>query len=89
MRGIDTCYVRTYTVRMNITFSIDDQTGQRARERAMAMGKSLNQAVREYLRHLAGEDQDVEREIEEFERLSGLGNSKGWKFNRDEIHERR
>ncbi|MFP5207187.1 MAG: MerR family transcriptional regulator [Acidobacteriota bacterium] len=74
---------------MNITFSIDDQTGQRARERAMAMGKSLNQAVREYLRHLAGEDQDVEREIEEFERLSGLGNSKGWKFNRDEIHERR
>ena len=74
---------------MNITFSIDDQTGQRARERATAMGKSLNQAVREYLQHLAGEDQDVEREIEEFERLSGLGNSKGWKFNRDEIHERR
>ena len=27
-------------------------------------------------------------EVEEFKRLSGGGDSRGWKFNRDEIHER-
>jgi hypothetical protein len=73
---------------MNITFSVDEQVAERARERAGAMGKSLNQVVRDYLSHLAG-DEDLERELEEFERLSGLGDSNGWKFNRDEIHERR
>jgi hypothetical protein len=30
----------------------------------------------------------AERSIEEFERLSGQGNSVGWTFNRDEIHQR-
>jgi hypothetical protein len=32
---------------------------------------------------------DVEQWIEEFERLSGSGHSNGWRFDRDEIHERR
>ena len=31
---------------------------------------------------------DPERSIEEFKRLSGKGNSRGWRFNRDEIHSR-
>jgi hypothetical protein len=52
------------------------------------MGKSLNQEIRDHLQHLAG-DEDLERDLAEFERLSGLGDSQGWKFNRDEIHERR
>ena len=52
------------------------------------MGKSLNQEIRDHLQHLAGDD-DLERDLKEFERLSGLGDSQGWKFNRDEIHERR
>jgi replicative DNA helicase len=73
---------------MNITLSVDEQIAARARKRASAMGKSLNQLVRDYLQHLAGDD-DLERELEEFERLSGLGDSKGWKFNRDEIYERK
>jgi hypothetical protein len=30
----------------------------------------------------------AKRNLEEFERLSGQGNSSGWKFDRDEIHER-
>jgi hypothetical protein len=51
------------------------------------MGTSLNQVIRDYLRKLAGGD-DAERSIEEFRRLSGTGNSRGWRFNRDEIHER-
>jgi len=79
--------VRTYTVFMNITLSVDEKTVARARKRAEAMGTSLNQVIREYLKKLAGSD-DVERSIEEFERLSGGGHSQGWKFNRDEIHER-
>jgi Ribbon-helix-helix protein, copG family len=84
---VDTVYVRTYTVFMNITFSVDEKTVARARKRAEAMGRSLNQVIREYLQKLAGSD-DPERSIEEFRRLSGTGDSRGWRFNRDEIHER-
>ena len=73
---------------MNITLSIDEQIAERAREKLRAVGKSLNQEIRDHLQHLAGDD-DVERVLEMFERLSGLGDSQGWKFNRDEIHERR
>jgi hypothetical protein len=74
-------------MRVNITLSVDEQTIERARKRAEALGKSLNQLLLDYLQKLAGTD-DPERSIEEFERLSGSGNSNGWKFNRDEIHER-
>ena len=80
--------MRTYPVWMNITLSIDEQIAERAREKLRAMGKSLNQEIRDHLQHLAGDD-DLERDLAEFERLSGLGNSNGSKFNRDEIHERR
>src|ERR1035438_3315018 len=78
----DTGYLRTYTVFMNVTLSIDEQTVERARKRAQALGKSLNQLIRDYLQKLAGGD-DSERSIEEFERLSGGGHSNGWKFDRD------
>jgi hypothetical protein len=72
---------------MNVTLSIDEQTVTRARKRAAALGKSLNQLIRDYLQTLAGGD-DPERSIEEFKRLSGRGNSRGWRFDRNEIHER-
>jgi hypothetical protein len=73
---------------MNITLSIDEQLIARARKKAQALGKSLNQLIRDYLSTVAGED-DAELDIEEFKRLSGKGHSRGWRFNRDEIHERR
>jgi Family of unknown function (DUF6364) len=79
--------VRTYTVLVNITLSVDERTVARARKRAEAIGTSLNQVIRDYLQKLAGDD-DPERSIEEFRRLSGTGDSRGWRFNRDEIHER-
>jgi Family of unknown function (DUF6364) len=79
--------MRTYTVSMNVTLSIDEQLVARARKKADALGKSLNQLIRDYLQRLAGGD-DPERSIEEFRRLSGRGHSHGWRFNRDEIHER-
>jgi hypothetical protein len=72
---------------MNVTLSIDDQLVSRARKKAEALGKSLNQLIRDYLQTVAGGN-DPERSIEEFKQLSGKGNSRGWRFNRDEIHER-
>jgi len=72
---------------MNVTLSLDDQLVTRARRKAEALGKSLNQLIRDYLQTVAGGD-DPERSIEEFKRLSGRGHSRGWRFNRDEIHSR-
>jgi Family of unknown function (DUF6364) len=75
---------------MNLTLSVDDEVILRARRRAEALGTSVNQLVREYLEQLAGKS-DPNEDAEEFERLSKLarGDSRGWKFNRDELHERR
>ena len=74
---------------MNITLSVDKVVIQRARKRAEALGKSLNQLVREYLQQLAGGD-DPKEDIERLRQLTaeGQGRSRGWRFNRDEIHER-
>jgi hypothetical protein len=74
---------------MNLTLSVDERTAARARKRAQAMGKSLNQLVREYLERLGGSD-DAPQDVEELRRLSleGRGRSRGWRFNRDELHER-
>ena len=73
---------------MNVTLSIDEQLVARTREKAEALGKSLNQLIRDYLQTVTGGD-DPERSIEEFKRLSGQGHSRGWRFRRDEIHERK
>jgi hypothetical protein len=73
---------------MNITLSIDEQLVERAREKLRAVGKSINQEIRDHLARVAGED-DVERDIEFLKRTAGLGDSKGWKWNREEIYEER
>jgi len=75
---------------MNVTLSIDDEVMQRARRRAEVLGTSVNQLVREYLEQLAGKT-DPNEDAAEFERLSLLaqGDSRGWKFDREELHERR
>jgi Family of unknown function (DUF6364) len=74
---------------MNVTLSIDDRVMREARRRAEAMGTSVNQLVRQFLEQLAGRT-DPEADAAEFERLSraAKGNSRGWKFNREELHER-
>ena len=72
---------------MNLTLSVDEQVVARARKNAEALGKSLNQLIRDYLENLAGLD-DAERSIEEFKRLSGKGDSRGWRFKRDELYDR-
>jgi hypothetical protein len=74
---------------MNITLSIDEQLVERARETLRAVGKSLNQEIREHLQHVAGDD-DLERDLEFLEKTSGLGKpDANWKFNRDEVYEER
>jgi hypothetical protein len=87
--ALDTISVRTYYVSMNVTLSVDDEIVLRARRRAEALGKSVNQLVREYLEQLAGKS-DPNEDAAEFERLSKLanGDSRGWEFNREELHER-
>ncbi|MBK5292306.1 MAG: MerR family transcriptional regulator [Acidobacteriia bacterium] len=74
---------------MNITLSVDDEVIQKARRQAELLGTSVNQLVRQYLEQLAGKS-DPNRDADEFARLSELsqGNSKGWKFNREDVHER-
>jgi hypothetical protein len=68
---------------MKFTIFVDDEVMARVRRRADALGTSVEDLVREYLGGLGDADA--------FEQLSGLshGDSRGWKFNREEIHERR
>jgi antitoxin component of RelBE/YafQ-DinJ toxin-antitoxin module len=71
---------------MNITLSIDEQVADRARRAAQAMGKSLNQVVRDHLEQLAGRAQ-LEAEVAAYLESTARtpGRLKAWKFNRDEL----
>lgn len=74
---------------MNITLSVNEQVAQRAREAAQKMGKSLNQAVRDYLDQLAGSAQRSEQWSQFEERcMHSSAKLAGWKFDRDEANER-
>jgi len=74
---------------MNITLSVDEQVAQRAREAAQKMGKSLNQAVRDYLDQLAGSDvRGANWEQFEARCLQSKATLGDWKFNREEANER-
>ncbi len=74
---------------MNITLSVDEKTAERARKVAQAMGTSLNQLVRDYMEQLAGQD-DAAGTVAELRRLSmqSSGDSRGWRFDREALHER-
>ena len=74
---------------MNITLAIDERLADRAREAAQGMGKSLNQVVREHLEQLAGQAQ-LDAELQAFRQstVATPGRLNGWKFDRDEIHDR-
>jgi hypothetical protein len=75
---------------MNITLSIDERLVEEARRLAQARGTSLNQLVRDYLEGLV-RPRSAESYSVELRRLSaeGKGRSTGWRFDRDELHERR
>ena len=74
---------------MNITLSIDKRLAEKARRTAGALGMSLNEMIRRYLLQVTGEPEPAEV----FQELKTLltergGHSGGWRFDRDEIHER-
>lgn len=74
----------------NVTLAIDEQLLERAREKLHATGKTVNQEIREHLRMIAGDDEELEKAIEFFVTTSGQGKPEpGWKWNRDEIYEDR
>jgi hypothetical protein len=74
---------------MNLTLSIDEQTVERAREKLRAVGKSVNQEIREHLAHIAG-DNDLESDMEFLRKTAGMGKPEpGWKWDRDEVYEDR
>lgn len=74
---------------MNITLSVDERIAEEARKAAGAMGKSLNQAVRDYLEQLAGVHKlDAELQAFEASALNTPGRLRGWKFNREEANRR-
>jgi hypothetical protein len=74
---------------MNLTLAVDERLVEQARKIAESQGKSLNQVIREFLEELTS-PLTAAGEMEELRRLSleGQGRSKGWKFDRQEIHER-
>lgn len=72
---------------MNITLSVDEKTVLAARKVAAAMGKSLNELIREDLERLTRQEHR-ERDLAEFKSLNNQGHSQNWQFNRDELHER-
>jgi antitoxin component of RelBE/YafQ-DinJ toxin-antitoxin module len=74
---------------MNITLSIDERVAEQARQAAMAMGKSLNQAVRDYLEQLAGRAQ-LESEIAEYLASTARtpGRLRGWEYSREDLQRR-
>jgi hypothetical protein len=72
---------------MVLTLSIDEQLAQRAQQVAESQGMSLDQLIQHYLEDLTAQS-SVREDIAEIRLLSGQGNSQGWRFNRDEIHER-
>jgi hypothetical protein len=82
-----------YHVTMSLTIALDDELLQRAQKRAESLGTTVDEVVRQYVEDFANAPEKIVPEdwVEEFIRLSTppRGDSKGWKFNRDEIHERR
>lgn len=73
---------------MTLQLSIDDRIVQEARKVAESMGTSIDQLVRDYLEKLPS-SVDIEAELEELDRLSeeAKGDSRGWKFNRNEAYD--
>ena len=71
---------------MKVTICLDGRVVAAARKRAEALGKSLVRLIGEYLRTFA--EDDLQTSIAEFKKLSGRGDSRGERFDRDEAHNR-
>ena len=79
----------TYPVGVNVTLSLDDKLLERARKLAARRGISLNQMIRDYLSELTGE-LSPDEVVADLDALwaESRGDSRGWRFNREELHDR-
>ena len=71
---------------MKVILEIDDNVLKAAQERANDRGVTIEQLVNKFLAEF-GANAHLEAAADEFRRLSreAKGNSRGWKFNREEI----
>jgi hypothetical protein len=76
-------------VGVNVTLSLDDRLLERARRLAARRGVSLNQMIRDYLSDVTGE-LSPDEVVAELDALwaESRGDSRGWRFNREELHDR-
>jgi hypothetical protein len=76
-------------VGVNVTLSLDDKLLERARKLAARRGISLNQMIRDYLSELTGE-LSPDEVVADLDALwaESRGDSRGWRFNREELHDR-
>jgi hypothetical protein len=75
--------------KVNITLSADADLVRKARRAARRQGKSLNQLVREYMQSLCESDRGETSASRLFQLMDqAMGDMKGRRFNRDEIHDR-
>lgn len=74
--------------RKNLTLSADASIIDEARALAISQGTTINSLFREFLEQFVQAKKGTA--IDEFLRLAKefQGDSKGWKFNRDEAYER-
>ena len=75
---------------MNITLSADKELISNSRRYAEKHNTTLNNLVREYLKHITNELQsdNAALEFENLARESGGKSSPDYKFNRDDIYDR-
>ena len=75
---------------MNITLSADQELIRKSREYAKKQGTSLNNIIRDFLENISGKN-DGRASSQEFAQLAETGagcSEPGYKFDRDEIHDR-
>lgn len=72
-----------------MTLSLDDRLLKRARQLAARRGVSLNQMIRDYLSGVTGE-MSPDEAVAQLDALwaQGCGDSRGWRFDREELHDR-
>jgi len=74
----------TSGIMSNLTLRLRKDLVEKLREKANSSGKTLERFMLEEIERLVNSDTKTQK----FLWLSGQGNSAGWKFDRDEIHER-
>lgn len=74
----------------NVTLAVDEKLLEASREYARRHHTTVNKMVRDFLQQEVGQQGKINW-VDEFLRLTkeGGGNSRGWKWNREEIYDRK